>query len=832
MIRIEGIKRVFNAHSRNANEVLKGVSFELPEKGLVAIFGKSGSGKTTLLNIIGGLDKQDAGHVFVDGEDTAGRVDFVRNAKIGYIFQNYYLENGYTIAEIMRHAMLIAGFKNEEEISRRTEEVLKLVKMDRYKNKKADALSGGQKQRVAIARALIKGSDVILADEPTGNLDAENTIIIMDILKEISRTQLVVLVTHEVTLIHNYADRHIKIVDGELKDNEELEADIKYEVDRNNIYVNSESKHTYDIGGTNINVYGDSVKADDIEIFTDDGSVYIRPGKGVTILDDRSEKKIVFSGEENKKVVDDIKVESIPQFEKSGAKKNGRLFNFKSIFKARREGEESIYSTANIFKSIFIAVMAIVMCFFSMAIFETSRTNIVNKMIDSNNVYVDLNAYDDIKTLDESQYTSIDFFDTQLKEGNFAFADTAVLSGIKADYVPRPIGKDATAESIKISEGGRMPDLGEVLITRSLAETLKDKFRLKELETDKAMLLVVFDGNYNVTGIVEGDQPAIFMNKQDYVNFLGVYNEVVFNDLEHLFFTSDYDDVAFTSEIIVGDESRGLTARETIIEINRNSLYKMMPDVIEADYKVKATNAILRSTIGATGLEIKDSNLYVRKLEITRDVMATDIRIYVSPETMDNIFVYLEPNVDALHGSVSSIGIESKFYFEIATNGGEQMANIKSTLDDRHIPLANIDAQYERENKEIKDKALSSLVIFIIVMVLLYCIYYFIEKSGSLKNSKEYGIYRAIGVNKGNLLYKETMTTLVDNLITYLVCYLITAVLIIVRYYMMNIAFSVFVGVAVGLFMLSSALMLLISLVPYLFVLVKTPAAILASYDI
>ena len=158
MIKIENIGKVFNARSRNRNAVLKDVSFELPDRGLVAIFGKSGSGKTTLLNIIGGLDKQDKGKIYIDGENVAGKVDKIRNAKIGFIFRNYYLERGYTIAEIMRNAMHIAGFKDEEEIKRRTEEVLTLVDMERFKNKQGDALSGGQKQRVAIARALIKAS--------------------------------------------------------------------------------------------------------------------------------------------------------------------------------------------------------------------------------------------------------------------------------------------------------------------------------------------------------------------------------------------------------------------------------------------------------------------------------------------------------------------------------------------------------------------------------------------------------------------------------------------------------------------------------------------------
>ena len=236
-IKIENIKKTFNPRSRNKNQVLKGVSFDLPEKGLVVIFGKSGSGKTTLLNIIGGLERQDGGRIYIDGENVAGKVDKIRNAKIGFIFQNYYLERGCTISEIMRNAMLIAGFDDEAEIKRRSEEVLKIVDMGRYKNKQGDALSGGQKQRVAIARALIKGADIILADEPTGNLDAQNTVKVMEILKEISKTRLVVLVTHEITLIKNYADSYIQIVDGQLVENASLGEVFDYETEANNIYV-------------------------------------------------------------------------------------------------------------------------------------------------------------------------------------------------------------------------------------------------------------------------------------------------------------------------------------------------------------------------------------------------------------------------------------------------------------------------------------------------------------------------------------------------------------------------------------------------------------------
>ena len=138
MIRVENIKKTFNPHSKNKNQVLKGVTFDLPDKGLVAIYGKSGSGKTTMLSILGGLERPDSGRIIIDDEDVTKTIDHVRNEKIGFIFQNYYLERGYTIEEIMVNAMYIAGFNDNDEIKRRCDEVLKIVDLERFKNKPAD----------------------------------------------------------------------------------------------------------------------------------------------------------------------------------------------------------------------------------------------------------------------------------------------------------------------------------------------------------------------------------------------------------------------------------------------------------------------------------------------------------------------------------------------------------------------------------------------------------------------------------------------------------------------------------------------------------------------
>ena len=747
-IKVENIVKIFNRHSRNANKVLKGVSFELPDKGLVCIFGKSGSGKTTLLNIIGGLEKADSGKVYIDGECTSGKTDRIRNAKIGFIFQNYYLEKGYTIAEILRNQMMIAGFKDEKEIARRTEEALKLVDMERFKNKLGDALSGGQQQRVAIARAIVKGSDVILADEPTGNLDAENTMKV----KEISKTQLVVIVTHEVSLIKKYADSHIKIVDGELVEDGEIE-----ETDL--------APATYD-----------AVK-------------------------ERSETHSVLT-----------------TFTKSTAKRNGRLFTFKTIFKRNNAGGEKAYSVGNVFKQIFILALAVVMVFFSFSAFEALSAVTENKTLGKNTVYTNLNSYSVLRKTDESHYKSIDFFDTEMRTGSFSYGGLASLSGIEVNYTPKAIEE---GDEIAV-EYGRLPEKGEAIVSRKMAEELKREFRMKELNTDKAITLMTFDGEYPITGITGGDDKIIYLNKEDYVNFLGVYNKIGFSDGEEIFFKDTYGSASFTAEILLYD---GEIANDKVrVEINRNSLYKMMTDTTQADFEVNKTNSRLKNTPYA--IQVTGSKVYVEQFTITRDVMDTDIRVYVNKNVLHNIFVYISPNLDAL----SSTG--SQYYFEITTESAEQLASLKSDLRDLGVTAVNVGAAYEQENEEEKQDAASGLYLYLLVIVLLLIIYFFIEKSASIKNSKEYGIYRAIGVNKSNLLFKECTQAVVHNILSFFVFSVVTVALVAVRYAIMNVAFAGFIGLAAAGFATGAVLMTCISLIPYLFVLTESPSEILARYDI
>lgn len=192
----------------------------------VAITGESGSGKSTLLNVISGLDTYEEGEMFVGGEDTSGfrPVDYERYRKqyIGNIFQDFNLVNSYTVYQNVELSMLLCGI-DKETCRKRVPELLELVGLTEYTRTRASKLSGGQKQRVAIARALAKDAPIIVADEPTGNLDSKSAAIVMETLHRISREKLVVIVTHNYEQVEQYVTRKITMHDGRIIEDRKID---------------------------------------------------------------------------------------------------------------------------------------------------------------------------------------------------------------------------------------------------------------------------------------------------------------------------------------------------------------------------------------------------------------------------------------------------------------------------------------------------------------------------------------------------------------------------------------------------------------------------------
>lgn len=210
---------------------LNEVSLNLRDSEFVAILGPSGSGKTTLLNIIGGLDRYDSGDLIINGISTKKYKDrdwdSYRNHTIGFVFQSYNLIPHQTVPSNVELALTISGISKAER-KKRAIEALEKVGLGKQLHKKPNQMSGGQMQRVAIARALVNDPEILLADEPTGALDSETSIQVMDLLKEVAKDRLVVMVTHNPELAEEYANRIVKVKDGHIiSDSNPYEIDIK-----------------------------------------------------------------------------------------------------------------------------------------------------------------------------------------------------------------------------------------------------------------------------------------------------------------------------------------------------------------------------------------------------------------------------------------------------------------------------------------------------------------------------------------------------------------------------------------------------------------------------
>ncbi len=220
MLKLKGIKKDYLTGD-TAVHALKGIDLSFRKSEFVAILGHSGCGKTTLLNIIGGLDKYSEGDLIINGRSTKDYTDAdwdaYRNHSIGFVFQSYNLIPHQSVLSNVELALTISGVGKAER-RRRAEEALEKVGLGDQINKKPNQLSGGQMQRVAIARALVNDPDILLADEPTGALDSETSVQIMEILKEISANKLIIMVTHNPELAENYASRIIRIKDGLIVD--------------------------------------------------------------------------------------------------------------------------------------------------------------------------------------------------------------------------------------------------------------------------------------------------------------------------------------------------------------------------------------------------------------------------------------------------------------------------------------------------------------------------------------------------------------------------------------------------------------------------------------
>jgi ABC-type lipoprotein export system ATPase subunit len=339
MIEAKNVSKTYNKGTHRANTVLENASLVLPDKGLVCIIGKSGIGKSTILNAIGGLISYE-GDILYDGKKV--NIETYRRKNIGYVFQDFLLFDELSIRDNIKIVLNLNGIYDEEEISNRVALLLKAVDLDVNAARRASALSLGQRQRVAIARALASNPHLILADEPTGNLDSKNSLYVMDTLKRLSLNRLVIVVTHNANLVNLYADKAFAIIDKNFrevnpKDQQVTEAYESHQA----IQIGKMSEKDYEDENFVIRLYSGSNKGGKTEL-----KIIQQNGKTLIVGDNlvlASPKDVEFAkAEEASKAEDhvggEINLNFPPHEDKKRFKDSALYSNLVLRFSAKRNG--------------------------------------------------------------------------------------------------------------------------------------------------------------------------------------------------------------------------------------------------------------------------------------------------------------------------------------------------------------------------------------------------------------------------------------------------------------------------------------------------------------
>ena len=468
LIKAKNLNKYFFRRKKNEIHVINDVSLELPEKGLIALFGPSGGGKTTLLNVIGGLDKA-SGTIYYNDQNYSNynmrKWDHMRTHDIGYIFQNYLLINELSVYENIKMTLEMIGIKDQKLIDERIDYVLESVGLKNYKRRRAGQLSGGQQQRVAIARAFAKNPKVIIADEPTGNLDSRNTVEIMNIIKKISQDKLVLLVTHEPNIANHYADRILKIEDGKItSDQTNDRSEAQAFTHQSDIFLEDLEKTTLNNEHVNIELYGE-FDMPTIKLVNKDGTIYIDLGldKKVVIIDSNSETKLISGKKEDIVHSDETTFDYDKHFEKPTHKSK---FSFITIKRSIKLAFNQIFNASRKRKMLLIG-------FLLSGVLIAVMTTLFTLTFDSKNKQF----YYPKEQLDLSSYQTFNLSDT-LK------ADEALI------YQTRPI---LTYKGILFDQlGGTKPSAGLEFIpahilkaTIILGRDIKDDPAFKEITIDK-----------------------------------------------------------------------------------------------------------------------------------------------------------------------------------------------------------------------------------------------------------------------------------------------------------------------------------------------------------
>ena len=800
MIKLEHVNKFFNHHKKSEIHVINDTSFELPETGLVALLGPSGCGKTTLLNAIGGLDSVNGGQIYIDGKRITNRsqryVDKIRNGSIGYIFQDYNLINNMSVFDNVAISLKMLGIKDKEEIKRKVNYILEEIGLYRYRKRPAAMLSGGERQRVGIARAIVKDPSIIIADEPTGNLDSANSVAIMNIIKSISKNRLVILVTHETNLANFYADRIMQISDGRVIDDKVNSpgVNLDYVLD-NKLYLQDfEHIDVFKNDNKNIKVYSDSKKPINLKVIVKNNNIYIQSNEKIEVIESDSNIEVI-DGHQQK--IDKSIYEEY-DFNQDILKRNSRVkySSIVSMWHLLSDGFEKILDYPIVKKILLFGFLASAM----FVTYSVSNIFGISKIDDTKFVTMSKNYY----IAKGNKYSISDYLKYQRFEGvDYLLPNTGNVSFILKDFhYYQARGTFFSISGVALSSRylheddlilGRMPENeGEIVVDKFVFDTL--------IDTQESTKMLGFNNykdflnhevslkmnlKYTIVGVSDLKEPSIFID--DKMILSALYYSV------HDGYADEDDKLLYDYKYVNVDVASGrLPLNEYEIMVSKDFEYiyplnKTIDDKIN-NHKLKVVGYYKN----------KDFNNYI--------VSSKTIELLLIGE-QDHDLIIMPKDVNKMTSEFDELGIKTMSSYDYLRN-----LYIKS-----------------------RAKTVSSGIIAAFVMLVISFIeIYLMIRSSFLSRIKEVGILRAIGVKKTDI-YKMFLGEILA--ITTLACipgvlfmsYCIDAlktVDYIASNYMVN---SLTIVVSIILLYIFN---IIVGLLPVIIVVSSRPAKILARKDL
>ena len=815
MISIKNVNKYYNKGKRNQIHVINNTSIDLPDKGLVAMLGASGCGKTTLLNAIGGLDKVNNGKIYINDKlitsKISYKVDKIRNLSIGYIFQDYKLIDDMSVYDNIAMALRMIGIKDKNEIKTRVEYILDRVGMLRYRYRPCGMLSGGERQRVGIARAIVKNPDIILADEPTGNLDSKNTIEVMNIIKAISRDKLVILVTHEEDIARFYADRILEIKDGEIvKDyNNKVEGKIDYKID-NTLYLKDFKYHKKNNdSGINIDYYSDKEDKLNLVIVLKNGNIYIKnkDKERIEVIDDNSSVEVV--NDHYKKLDKSVYEKYSFDYEKIINKdiklKYSSIFNIGSII---THGFKKVFGYSFIKKLLLGG-------FFLSALFTTySVSNIMGLLTVNDDSFIRTNK--NYLKIERNKIKVDDYLDYEGYDGieYMIPGDSQVgLSISNREYYQTKNSRMNIYGSISSTEMidendiilGRMPEEdNEIVIDKMVYDKVEGIEMIGYYKIDKIIdVIVSTNKDYKIVGVVDKGSPSIYASRSEILS-------IIINGKKN----DEYDDMW------------GQTISTVDVDSEYNDDNKIL-NYNEYSDKIKITKGRIPENDYEVIINKNLEEEYKLNKEIDKKVNDHKLLVVGYYTSMDDINSYF----------VNSNTVK----YNLITNSKGMMIYSKdkdkviNEFRDKGIKVLDV-YKVDKENyiNSVKERVNSSLIVASIMLGISLIEIILMVRSSFMSRIKEIGIYRAIGVKKIDIYKMFTsesfaITTLASVPGVILMSYslsVLSGISYIRSNYVMNIYVMIFCIILMYIFNI------IIGLIPVFNTIRKSPARILSGKEI